>query len=65
MQRGDSLELNFEDLEMQKMNYITDRPHRVDQKNGSICLIMFTLRFMVIKLKMSKMAHFVFSADES
>ena len=58
--KGDPMELNFEDLEMQKWNTLTDRAQRVDEKNGAICLvIMFTLRVTVIK--MSQMAHFLHS----
>ena len=37
------MELNFEDLEMQKLNIPTDRGQRVDGKNGVNCLVtMFT-----------------------
>ena len=44
MQRGDPIELNVKGLEMQKMNLSTGRAHRVDEKNGVICLvILFTL----------------------
>ena len=35
-----------------------DRAQRVDEKNGVICLVMFTPRVIVIK--MSKMAHFLY-----
>ena len=43
MQRGGPMELNFEDLEMQKRNIPTDRARRIEDKNGVICLVtMFT-----------------------
>ena len=41
-----------------KTNISTDRAHSVHEKNRSICLVMFTSRFMVIK--MSKMAYFMY-----
>ena len=57
MQRGDPLELNFEDLEMKNWNIPMDKTQRVDEKNGVNCLvIIFTSRVMV--MKMSKMVHF-------
>ena len=54
MQRGDSIELNFEGLKMQKW-----------KKYGVICLvIIFTPKVTIIK--MAQMAHFfVFSANGS
>ena len=53
------MELNFEDLEMQKWNLPTDRAQIVDGKNGVICLaIMFTPQVMVFK--MLKMTHFLY-----
>ena len=59
MQRGDSMELNFEVLEIQKLNIPKDRAQRIDEKIGIICLvIMIPLRVLVIK--MSKMTHFGF-----
>ena len=39
-----------------------DRAQRVHEKNSVTCLVMFTLRVMIIK--MSKIV-FVFSADDS
>ena len=52
------MELNFEDLEMQKWNIPTNKAQR-DGKKGVICLvIMFTPWVMIIK--MSKMVHFFF-----
>ena len=49
MQSGNLMELNFEDLEIQKWNIPTDRAQKVDEKNGVICLvIMFTLGDLVI-----------------
>ena len=58
MQRGDTMELNFEGLEFQKCNITTDRAQTVDQKKAVIRLIiMFTPRIIVIK--MSKMAYFL------
>ena len=49
MQSGNLMELNFEDLEIQKWNISTDRAQKVDEKNGVICLvIMFTLGGLVI-----------------
>ena len=57
MQRGDSMELNFEGFEMQKRNISMQKAQAVDEKNEVICLVMkFTPRVMVIE--MSKMAHF-------
>ena len=35
-----------------------DRVQRVDEKNGVICLVMFTPEVIVIK--MSKMGHFLY-----
>ena len=59
MQKGDSIEVNFEGLEMQNWNIPTDRVQREDEKNVIICLvIMFTYGVMIIK--MSKMAHFLY-----
>ena len=56
---GGIKELNFEVLEMQKRNILTDRAQRVYEKNEVICLvIMFTPGVMVIK--MSHMAHFLY-----
>ena len=53
------IELNFEGLEIQKLNMPTDRTQRVGEKNGVIFLvIMLTSRAMVIK--MSKMVHFLY-----
>ena len=44
------MELNFEGLEMQKWNVLTDRAQRVDEKDGVLCLdVMFTPRVMVAK----------------
>ena len=57
MQRGDSMELNYEGLEMQKWNILSDRAENLDEKNEVICLvIMVTLGVMVIK--MSKYLNF-------
>ena len=59
MQKEESMELNFEWLQMQKWSIPTDRTQRIDEKNGVIYLvIMFTLWVMVIK--MLKMAHFLY-----
>ena len=55
IQRWMVMELNVEPM---------DVAQRIDDKNGLICVVMFTCGFMVIK--MSKLAHsFVFSADNS
>ena len=43
---------------MQKWNISKCRAQRVDEKNGVICLVMFTLNDMVIK--MSKMTNFMY-----
>ena len=43
---------------MQKWNISLDRAQKVDEKDGVILLVMFTLRVMVIK--MSKMVHFMY-----
>ena len=51
------MELNFESLEMQKLNTSIDIVQRVNGKNGVICLvIMFDPSVTIIK--MSQMAHF-------
>ena len=51
---GDSMLVNFEDLEMQKWNITMDRAQSVNLNNGIICLvIVFTPKVMVIN-----MAHF-------
>ena len=43
------MELNFDDLEMQKWNKLTGRAQRVYEKNRIIYLvIIFTLRVMVV-----------------
>ena len=48
----------FEGIEIQKSNIPMDITHRIDGKNGAICVvIMFTPRVKVIK--MLKMAHFL------
>ena len=61
---GDAMEMNFEGLEMRKWIIATKRAWRVDEKNGSICLvIMCTPRIMVFK--MSRNGFFVFSTDNS
>ena len=54
------MELNFEDLEMQKWNIPTDTAQIVDGKNGVICLVItFTPRVVVIK-NFSIVAHFLY-----
>ena len=56
--KGDPMELNFGDLEMQERNIPMDRAQRVVEKNGIIDLVVtFTPEVMVTK--MSKMAHFL------
>ena len=58
------MKLNFQGLEMQKWNIPRDRAQKEAEKNGFIYhVIIFTPGVMVIK--MPKMAHFVFSADDS
>ena len=53
---GDSMLVNFEDLEMQKWNITMDRAQSANLNNGIICLvIVFTPKVMVIN-----MAHFFF-----
>ena len=60
IQRRNSMELNFKGLEMKKWNIATGRVQRADEKTGVICLfIMLTPQVMLIK--MSKMAHFLYS----
>ena len=60
----DPMELNFEGLKLQKRNVPTDRTRKIDEKNGTIYLvIMFTRRVMV--KTMSKMVFFLFSDDGS
>ena len=47
----DPLELNFEGLEMLKLNNPTDGAQGLDEENLVICLvIMFTLRIKVIEM---------------
>ena len=41
---GDSMLVNFEDLEMQKWNITMDRAQSVNLNNGIICLVMFSYR---------------------
>ena len=57
------MELNFEGLEMQKLNIPTEQAQQVYPKNGVLCpAVMFTPRAMVVKL--SKLAYFfAFSGD--
>ena len=50
MQRGDFTKLNFEGLEMQKLNIPTDRAWRADEKNGINLVIMVISRVMIIKM---------------
>ena len=65
MQRGDSIELNFQGLEMHKWNISTQRAGRVDDKNGVIVLIIMSTPGVMV-IKMSKIgSFFVFFADES
>ena len=65
MQRGDSIELNVEGLEMQKWNIPTQRAWRINEKNGVIVLnVMFTPGVMVIKMWKID-SFFVFFADDS
>ena len=55
---GNTMELNFEVLEMQKLNMEMDAA-QIDGKNRVICLfILFHSRVMVIKI--SKIAHFMY-----
>ena len=54
----DPMVLNFEGLQIEKLNIPTDKYKSVDEKNGVICLvIIFTSGNMVIK--MSKIDHFL------
>ena len=65
MQRGDSIELNFQGRAMQKWNIPTQRARRVDDKNGVIVLIIMSTPGVMV-IKMSKIgSFFVFCADES
>ena len=60
LQRGNPMGLSFEGIEIQKWDITTDKAQRIDEKNGVICLVfMFTLG--VVAIKMSKMAHFLYS----
>ena len=64
MQRGSSMELKFEGLEIQKWNIPTIRAQGADEKNDVIYLfIMFTPRLW--SWKCQKWLFFVFSADDS
>ena len=59
LQKGDPIELNFEDLETQKWNIPTDRAQKLVEKNWAIYLIiMFTPTVMTIR--MLKVAHFLY-----
>ena len=49
---------DFVGLEMQKWNIPMGRTQRVNEKNGLICLVVFSPVFIVIK--MSEMAHFLY-----
>ena len=63
--REDSMQLNFEGLQMQKWNIPTDRAQRAYEKNGIICLVMvFTSRLMVIKM-IKNSSFSLFYADGS
>ena len=58
------MEMNFENLDMQKWNIPTDKAQRVDEKNGVIRLvILFTPRVMIKKCQ--KWFFFVYSATDS
>ena len=53
MQReeGEPIDLNFEDLEIQKWNISIEWAQKADEKNGVICLvIMFTPGIIIIKM---------------
>ena len=50
--KGDPMELNFEDLELQKWNIPMDRAQRVDEKNVIIC------HLTPMVMKMLKITHF-------
>ena len=54
--KEESHKLNYDGLKMEKWNISIDRAQRVDEKNGVICLIMFTPGVMVINI--SKMFNF-------
>ena len=49
---------DFEGLELQKLNIPKGRIQRIYEKNGLICLVMFSPAFMIIK--MSQMAHVLY-----
>ena len=57
MQKEYPMELNFESLEMQKLNISIDIVQRVNGKNGVICLVIMFDPSVTIT-KMSQMAHF-------
>ena len=44
---------------MQKLNTPTDRPQKVDEKNGIICLVIMSAPGGAVT-KMAKMAHFLY-----
>ena len=58
------MELNFEDLEMQKWNIPTDIPQRVHEKNGVICLIIMFTSGANDHWNVANGSFFVFSADD-
>ena len=60
MQRWEPMGLNFEGLEIQKLNISADRAQTVNEKNGVICLVtMFTPRVTVIKMSRGSFLHFL------
>ena len=59
MQWGDTKELDFEGLDMQKWSAPADRDQRADKKKGIICLVtVFALGVMAVQ--MSKKVHFLY-----
>ena len=59
MQKEDPMILNFECLQMQKLNITTDKAQRGDEKNGVTCFVIM-LTFKVIIIKVSKVADVSF-----
>ena len=51
MQRGEPIDLNFEDLEIEKWNISIEKVEKEYEKNGVICLvIVFTPGVIIITM---------------
>ena len=59
------MELNFEGLEMQKWNILSDRAEKLDEKNEVFCLVIMSTLGVMVMSKCQNTSIFVFSADGS